>query len=152
MPPLQGNPRVAEVSQLLEQVEVSLGTPEVFENEKRLAMLLEKQQSLLAEYQSFGGEQYPQKVREVLRGLGLKEGEEDKPIATLSGGQKKLVGLARLLLSMPDVLLLDEPDNHLDLAGKQYLERFIQNYPRRGGDHFARPLPAGCGGDAHRGT
>ncbi len=126
---LQGNPRAAEVSQLLEQVEISLGTPEVFENEKRLAQYLEKQQSLLAEYQSFGGEQYPQKVRELLRGLGLKEGEEDKPIVTLSGGQKKLIGLAQLLLSLPDVLLLDEPDNHLDLAGKQYLERFIQNYP-----------------------
>ena len=90
---------------------------------------MEKQQTLLAEYQSYGGDQYPVKVREVLRGLGLKQGEEDKPIANLSGGQKKLVGLARLLLSMPDVLLLDEPDNHLDLAGKQYLERFIQNYP-----------------------
>jgi ATP-binding cassette subfamily F protein 3 len=90
---------------------------------------LERQQALLAEYQRLGGDQYPQKVRETLRGLGLKEGEEDKPIGTLSGGQKKLIGLACLLLNMPDVLLLDEPDNHLDLAGKQYLERFIQNYP-----------------------
>jgi len=46
----------------------------------------------------------------------------------LSGGQKKLVGLAQLLLTRPDVLLLDEPDNHLDLAGKEFLERFIQEY------------------------
>jgi ATP-binding cassette subfamily F protein 3 len=75
------------------------------------------------------GDHYPLRVREVLRGLGLQAGEEDKPISTLSGGQKKLIGLARLLLAKPDVLLLDEPDNHLDLAGKQYLERFIQDYP-----------------------
>ena len=46
----------------------------------------------------------------------------------LSGGQKKLVGLAKLLVIQPDVLLLDEPDNHLDLAGKAYLERFIRGY------------------------
>jgi len=47
----------------------------------------------------------------------------------LSGGQKKLVGLVRLLLAQPSVLLLDEPDNHLDLAGKAYLEQLILNYP-----------------------
>jgi ATP-binding cassette subfamily F protein 3 len=126
---LQGNPKVGEVAKALLDVEESLGNKTVYENEKRLAHALEKQQTLLVEYQAMGGDQYPLKVREVLRGLGLKAGEEDKPIGVLSGGQKKLIGLARLLLSAPDVLLLDEPDNHLDLAGKQYLERFIQNYP-----------------------
>lgn len=126
---LQGNPRAGEVAEALAEVEESLNNKTVYENEKRLAHALEKQQMLLVEYQALGGDQYPLKVREVLRGLGLKAGEEDKPIGVLSGGQKKLIGLARLLLSAPDVLLLDEPDNHLDLAGKQYLERFIQNYP-----------------------
>jgi ATP-binding cassette subfamily F protein 3 len=46
----------------------------------------------------------------------------------LSGGQKKLVGLARLLLVCPDILLLDEPDNHLDLPGKMFLEKLIREY------------------------
>ena len=126
---LAGNPRVAEVSAALAAVEHSLNDPAVYGNENRLSAALERQQELLAEYQAVGGDQYPQKVRATLRGLGLKEGEEDKPIGVLSGGQKKLIGLACLLLAMPDVLLLDEPDNHLDLAGKQYLERFIQTYP-----------------------
>lgn len=126
---LQGNPRVGEITRALAMVEDSLSDEAVYGNEKRLTQALERQQALLAEYQALGGDQYPQKVMDTLRGLGLKEGEEGKPIGTLSGGQKKLIGLARLLLTMPDVLLLDEPDNHLDLAGKQYLERFIQNYP-----------------------
>ena len=126
---LQGNPRVGEAARELDVIERSLGDPAIYSNEIRLAHTLEKQQALLAEYQSFGGDQYPQIVRGVLRGLGLKKGEEDKPVVTLSGGQKKLIGLACLLLSKPDVLLLDEPDNHLDLDGKQYLEKFIQGYP-----------------------
>ncbi len=58
----------------------------------------------------------------------MAEGDLSKPLSVLSGGQKKLVGLARLLLVRPDVLLLDEPDNHLDLPGKIYLEKLIREY------------------------
>ena len=79
---------------------------------------LARQQALLDEYEALGGESYPGRVRELLLGLGLPDGDLDKPLGLLSGGQKKLVGLARLLLLRPSVLLLDEPDNHLDLPGK----------------------------------
>ena len=126
---LAGNPRVAEVQQALQQVETSLGEPQVYGNEKALTRALERQQALLEEYQALGGDQYPQRARELLFGLGLEEVDLGKPLSNLSGGQKKLVGLARLLLAKPAVLLLDEPDNHLDLAGKAFLERLIQNYP-----------------------
>ncbi|MDP3450506.1 MAG: ABC-F family ATP-binding cassette domain-containing protein, partial [Anaerolineaceae bacterium] len=126
---LAGNERIAVIKAELESVEASLGDESVYSNEKKLSRALERQQQLLDDYQSLGGDQYPERVRGLLRGLGLVVGEEDKPMRVLSGGQKKLIGLARLLLSKPDVLLLDEPDNHLDLAGKAYLEHFIQNYP-----------------------
>jgi ATP-binding cassette subfamily F protein 3 len=126
---LEGSPRWAVVQAELRQVEDSLSDPAVYSNEKALTRALERQQSLLDEYMSLGGDQYPDRARGMLTGLGLEEAELRKPLEVLSGGQKKLVGLACLLLSTPQVLLLDEPDNHLDLAGKAYLEKLIQTYP-----------------------
>jgi ATP-binding cassette subfamily F protein 3 len=62
----------------------------------------------------------------VLAGLHLPEDRWDTPAALLSGGEKKLLGLAQLLVEEPEVLLLDEPDNHLDLGAKAWLETFIR--------------------------
>ncbi len=125
---LMGNPRVGEVYAELEKVESSLGDPEVYGDEKKLQRALERQHRLIEEYHALGGDSYPERVRGILLGLGLAQSELTKPLSMLSGGQKKLVGLARLLLLNPDVLLLDEPDNHLDLPGKIYLEKLIREY------------------------
>jgi ATP-binding cassette subfamily F protein 3 len=125
---LAGNPRVAQVHAELERVESSLGDPEVYGDERKLQQALELQHKLIEEYNSFGGDSYPARVRELLLGLGLAQSELAKPLSVLSGGQKKLVGLARLLLLSPDILLLDEPDNHLDLPGKMFLEKLIREY------------------------
>ncbi len=125
---MDGNPRVADVRNELLRVEESLGDPEVYGNERRLGRALDKQQSLIEEYDALGGDTYGARVEGTLLGLGLPSGDLSKPLSTLSGGQKKLVGLARLLLLHPDLLLLDEPDNHLDLPGKIYLEKFIREY------------------------
>lgn len=126
---LEGNPRVAEVHAELLAVEERLGDPAVYENQKALEKALALQEKLLEEYAAFGGDSYPQRVRDLLLGLGLPESDLQKNLGLLSGGQKKLVGLARLLLLRPSVLMLDEPDNHLDLPGKAYLERLILEYP-----------------------
>jgi ATP-binding cassette subfamily F protein 3 len=126
---LDGNPRVAELERELAKIESRLGMPSVYGDEKSLTQTLEFHEKTLAEYESLGGSSYPLRVRELLQGLGLPEADFAKRIGVLSGGQKKLIGLARLLLIRPDVLLLDEPDNHLDLPGKAFLEKLILNYP-----------------------
>jgi ATP-binding cassette subfamily F protein 3 len=126
---LAGNPRWQTVQVELEQIETRLASPDVYNNPKVLSLVLEDQQQRLDEYLRLGGDSYPARVGEMLTGLGLAEQDFDKPIGLLSGGQKKLVGLAHLLLAKPEVLLLDEPDNHLDLAGKAFLERLIREYP-----------------------
>jgi ATP-binding cassette subfamily F protein 3 len=126
---LEGNARVAEIEKELQQIEEKLGTPDVYNNAKALERALDTQHKLLEEYESLGGMNYASRVREILRGLGLPETDFEKPIRALSGGQKKLIGLARLLLARPSVLLLDEPDNHLDMPGKAFLEKLINEYP-----------------------
>ena len=126
---LDGNPRLHQVKAELEQVEASFGDATVYEHPKALSRALDAQQALLAEYDDLGGDTYPERVKDLLLGLGLAQEAFDKPVGVLSGGQKKLLGLARLLLSQPSVLLLDEPDNHLDLQGKVFLEKLIQSYP-----------------------
>ena len=126
---LEGNPRVAEIENELHRVESKLSDPEVYNNAKSLERVLDVQHKLLEEYESLGGLNYTSRVRELLRGLGLPESDFEKPISALSGGQKKLIGLARLMLARPSVLLLDEPDNHLDMPGKAYLEKLINEYP-----------------------
>ena len=126
---LEGNPRLAEIENELQRIEIKLGDPAVYNNTKALERVLDAQHKLLEEYESLGGLNYTSRVRELLRGLGLPESDFDKPIHALSGGQKKLIGLARLMLARPSVLLLDEPDNHLDMPGKAYLEKLITEYP-----------------------
>ncbi len=126
---LEGNSRVAEIESELLILETKMGDPMVFQNGKALDRALFNQQKLLDEYESYGGASYPSRVRELLIKLGLPESDLAKPASILSGGQKKLIGLARLLLQKPSVLLLDEPDNHLDIPAKGYLERLISDYP-----------------------
>ena len=96
---LEGNPRVAEIETELSRVESKLGDPEVYNDAKSLARVLDAQHKLLEEYELLGGMNYGSRVRELLRGLGLPESDFEKPISALSGGQKKLIGLARLMLS-----------------------------------------------------
>jgi ATP-binding cassette subfamily F protein 3 len=67
-------------------------------------------------------------MAQVLAGLGLSHLRPDTPVSILSGGQKTRLGLARLLLSRPDILLLDEPTNHLDITALAWLEDFIRSY------------------------
>ena len=68
------------------------------------------------------------RAREVLSGLSFSQETMDGDVGKLSGGWKMRVALARILLMRPDVMLLDEPSNHLDLESLIWLEQFLQGY------------------------
>jgi len=71
----------------------------------------------------------PSRAAQILVGLGFDEEAQHRPLDSFSGGWKMRVALASLLFSQPDVLLLDEPSNHLDLEAVLWLEDFLKGYP-----------------------
>lgn len=64
----------------------------------------------------------------ILKGFGFSEEQFDQNISTLSGGWKMRVQMSKLLLNKPDLLLLDEPDNHLDIEALIWFEKYLQQY------------------------
>ena len=93
-----------------------------------LEQLLQRYHQLNDKFNHLGGTSYESEVNGVLRGLGFAEEDFAKTMDMLSGGQKTRVSLGRLLVTKPDILLLDEPINHLDLSSIQWLENYLLNY------------------------
>ncbi len=96
--------------------------------ESLLADLLAEYGQLTEEFDRLGGYDLAHRTAGVLAGLDVGHIARDRPIASLSGGEKARVGLAALLLQAPDLLLLDEPTNHLDFAALEWLESFLQGF------------------------
>jgi ATP-binding cassette subfamily F protein 3 len=90
---------------------------------------MERYGSLQEAFERAGGYIYPSRIRQVLTGLGFDPSEHDRPLASLSGGERTRAKLARLLLEDPDLLLLDEPTNHLDIQAMEWLEGWLKDWP-----------------------
>jgi ATP-binding cassette subfamily F protein 3 len=94
----------------------------------RMSRLLERQEEILERWTAAGGPGFEGRARALLADVGLTEDDAVKPTRFLSGGQRKLVGLAACLLRDPDVLLLDEPEAHLDVEARELVESLMQSF------------------------
>ena len=121
-------PQMVAIEANLDRLEAQMADPDVYGDYARLEKALKRQANLLDEYERLEGPRYESRVKEMLTQLGLGEATWETPVHVLSGGQKKLILLAKLLVLQPQLLLLDEQDNHLDITAKENLERIINQY------------------------
>ena len=95
----------------------------------KLESLMNSYTRLTHQFELENGYAYKSEIVGVLKGLGFEEEDYGKQIENLSGGQKTRVALGKLLISKPDILLLNEPTNHLDMESIAWLETYLLNYP-----------------------
>lgn len=119
---------LVEIERQILAAEARLGDPDVTGDMRRMERVLAEHERLLTQFEELGGAQIRSRAEELLRDLGMGEEHWELPMRLLSGGQRKLIGLARCLLADPNILLLDEPDNHLDLERKALLEAVVRDF------------------------
>jgi ATP-binding cassette subfamily F protein 3 len=122
---LAARPEVAALEAELEAAEHRLADPALAHDLAAMTRALTRQERLLARWEELGGDRVEGEARMHLRELGI---DEDVPTRQLSGGQRKLVALAACLARRPDVLLLDEPEAHLDMGRRDQLERLVGDF------------------------
>ena len=82
-----------------------------------------------ARYDALGGYQLEPRAKQILAGLSFREKDFHRPLREMSGGWVMRAHLARLLVQAPDLLMLDEPANHLDLESLQWFQEYLRHYP-----------------------
>lgn len=116
----------AHLTQLQERMEqLSIQMADEHLDEKQMQRVLQQYGEALDTFERGGGYEMSATIDRIANGLGIPAEHYDRLFEGLSGGEKTKVGLARLLLTDPDILLLDEPTNHLDMDAVVWLEQFI---------------------------
>ncbi|HLM43373.1 MAG TPA: ABC-F family ATP-binding cassette domain-containing protein, partial [Myxococcaceae bacterium] len=116
---------VSEVAAELRELEAAMVDPAQADD---LDEIIQRYGEVQARYEELDGYSLEGRAREVLAGLSFSQEMMDSDVGALSGGWKMRVALARILLMRPDVMLLDEPSNHLDLESLIWLEGFLKGY------------------------
>ncbi|GAA4130333.1 ABC-F family ATP-binding cassette domain-containing protein [Aminobacter aganoensis] len=122
---MEGAGPVSEVAAEMRELEAAMVDPD---RADEMDAIIERYGEVQARYEELDGYSLDGRAREVLDGLSFTQEMMDGDVGKLSGGWKMRVALARILLMRPDVMLLDEPSNHLDLESLIWLEAFLKGY------------------------
>jgi ATPase subunit of ABC transporter with duplicated ATPase domains len=122
---MDGAGPVAAVATELKELEAAMADPDRADD---MDEIIARYGEVQARFEELDGYALETRAREVLAGLSFSQEMMEGDVGNLSGGWKMRVALARILLMRPDVMLLDEPSNHLDLESLIWLEQFLQAY------------------------
>ncbi len=122
---MNGAGPVSDVAAELKELEAAMADPD---RAGEMDAIIERYGEVQARFDELDGYALEARAREVLDGLSFSQEMMDGDVGKLSGGWKMRVALARILLMRPDVMLLDEPSNHLDLESLIWLEQFLKGY------------------------
>jgi ATPase subunit of ABC transporter with duplicated ATPase domains len=122
---MDGAGPVSAVASELKALEAAMADPD---RADEMDEIITRYGDVLARFEELDGYALDSRAREALAGLGFSQEMMDGDVGKLSGGWKMRVALARILLMRPDVMLLDEPSNHLDLESLIWLEQFLRGY------------------------
>ena len=122
---MDGAGPVSAIAAELAELESAMADPD---RADEMEQIIERYGEVQGCFEELGGYALDGRAREVLGGLSFSQEMMDGDVGALSGGWKMRVALARILLMRPDVMLLDEPSNHLDLESLIWLEQFLKGY------------------------
>ncbi len=122
---MDGAGPVSTIAAELRELEAAMVDPE---RADEMDAIIERYGEVQARFEELDGYSLEGRASEVLAGLGFSQEMIDGDVGKLSGGWKMRVALARILLMRPDVMLLDEPSNHLDIESLIWLEAFLKNF------------------------
>jgi ATPase subunit of ABC transporter with duplicated ATPase domains len=122
---MDGAGPASAVASELGELESAMADPDQADD---IEEIIQRYGEVQGRFEELGGYALEGRAREVLAGLSFSQDMMDGDVGALSGGWKMRVALARILLMRPDVMLLDEPSNHLDLESLIWLEEFLKGY------------------------
>ena len=116
--------KILGMKQQMEQLNHQLETRTDYESEE-YSKIIEQVSELSEKYYSIEEINFDAEVEKTLMGLGFLRSDFTRPTSEFSGGWRMRIELAKILLQKPDLILLDEPTNHMDIESIQWLEEFL---------------------------
>jgi len=118
--------KIKEMEHEIEALNLEMSTRTDYESDSYYA-LIEQVSTLSEKFYAVEEVNYDAEVEKILIGLGFKREDFTRPTSEFSGGWRMRIELAKILLQKPDLILLDEPTNHMDIESIQWLEEFLIN-------------------------
>lgn len=123
---IEGDSNISKMKKLLAQCEEKLSNPDLSDEE--MNQTLEIMGETQIEFEKVGGYDLDSVASEILTGLGIPPNDHHRPVEDFSGGWKMRIALAKSLVTRPDIILMDEPTNYLDMETILWLEQWLKEF------------------------